>query len=85
MANGNGIIITGAVLQIFLLGFLVRVVHPQVTFASVSCILLLTAAEIFIFRELRELRMIAAQDRLQRTARSRGTYVPAVRRPSEKP
>ncbi len=59
-------LIGGALLQIILLGVLVAILHPHVTMASLLCLLLLLAAEVVIYREVRGMKEPAQAQRPRR-------------------
>jgi hypothetical protein len=83
MTDENRIVIAGTMIQILLVGIITAVVHPHLTRGALACVLLLLAAEVFIFREVWELRQIGVRERNERLGRLGGSSAPPLpKRPS---
>jgi hypothetical protein len=54
-------LIGGALLQALLVAVLAAVVHPELTTQSIVCAVILVAAELVVYREIRGMKAVSAQ------------------------
>jgi len=75
MTDETELIIKAGILQVLLACVAVAMIRPHITPGIVMCALMVFAAELAIYNDVRELRIIGAQDRAKKRQRGLPTNI----------